>query len=351
VTGAAGGLGQRLLPLLLADPDVETVVALDRAHVHVNGDRIEAHRVDLVRSDLAPLLAGADTVVHLAFVLGEGRRADAAAHVNLEGTRRLLAAATEAGVRHVVALSSATVYGAWPNNPVPITEDAPLRPNPEVAYAVQKSYVEHVVSDWVDAEPGRTATVLRPVTALAEDGETWVAWALAEAASIRAGEDDPPAQFLHLDDLATAVEVARRERLDGPFNVAPDGWIAGDSVRALKGQGPRLRLPEGLAVRLEHVRWRLRRGRAAMGLLAFASYPCVVANDRLRSAGWAPRRTNEQAYVAGTEAKWWTTLSPKRRQELALGAAGVAIAGVTTLTVLLVRRALRKAKALRSSSG
>jgi nucleoside-diphosphate-sugar epimerase len=271
--------------------------------------------------------------------------------VNLEGTRRLLAAATEAGVRHVVALSSATVYGAWPNNPVPITEDAPLRPNPEVAYAVQKSYVEHVVSDWVDAEPGRTATVLRPVTALAEEGETWVAWALAEAASIRAGEDDPPAQFLHLDDLATAVEVARRERLDGPFNVAPDGWIAGDSVRALKGQGPRLRLPEGLAVRLEHVRWRLRRGRAAMGLLAFASYPCVVANDRLRSAGWAPRRTNEQAYVAGTEAKWWTTLSPKRRQELALGAAGVAIAGVTTLTVLLVRRALRKAKALRSSSG
>ena len=57
-------------------------------------------------------------------------------------------------MRHVVALSSATVYGAWPNNPMPLTEDAPLRPNPDVAYAVQKSYVEHLVADWVDADHG-----------------------------------------------------------------------------------------------------------------------------------------------------------------------------------------------------
>ena len=247
VTGAAGGLGRRVLPLVLADPSVGRVVALDRSPIPTNGDRVEAHRLDLARSDLAPLLEGVDEIVHLAFVLGEGRRADAAARVNLEGTRRLLAAASAAGVRHVVALSSATVYGAWPNNPIPLTEDAPLRPNPDVAYAVQKSYVEHLVADWADADLARTAAVLRPVTALAADGDTWVASALAEAASIRAGEDDPPAQFVHLDDLATAVDLARRGHLDGPYNVAPDGWIAGATVRALHGAGPRLRLPDRLA--------------------------------------------------------------------------------------------------------
>ena len=43
----------------------------------------------------------------------------------------------------------------------------------------------------------------------------------------RFGEDDPPAQFLHLDDLASAVVLAVDQRLDGVFNVAPDGWVAG----------------------------------------------------------------------------------------------------------------------------
>lgn len=346
ITGAAGGLGRRVLPLVLGDPDVARVVVLDRTPIRTNGSGVVAHQVDLARSDLEPLLAGADSVVHLAFTLGEGRRrSEQAARLNLEGTKRLLAAASASGVRHVVAVSSATVYGAWPNNPVPLTEDAPLRPNPDVPYAVQKSYVEHLVADWALADPRRTAAVLRPVTALAEEGETWVAWALAEAASIRVGEDEPPAQFVHLDDLASAVDLARRAHLDGPYNVAPDGWIAGDTVRALTGAGPRLRLPPKVANRLEQLRWRFRRGKSSVGLLAFATYPWVVANDRLRAAGWAPRRTNEQAYVAGTDARWWTTLSPKRRQELSLAGSAVVLAAVGTVVTLVVRRAVRRARA------
>ena len=187
------------------------------------------------------------------------------------------------------------------------------------------------------------------MTALAEEGETWVAWALAEAASIRAGEVDPPAQFVHLDDLASAVDLARRARLDGPYNVAPDGWIAGDTVRALKGAGPRLRLSPKVAGRLEQLRWRFRQGKSSVGLLSFAAYPWVVANDRLRAAGWVPRRTNEQAYVAGTDARWWTTLSPKRRQELSLTASAAVLALVGGMVTLIVRRAVRRARARRAA--
>ena len=50
------------------------------------------------------------------------------------------------------------------------------------------------------------------------------------AAGMRAGDNDPPMQFLHLDDLASAVEHVRRGRLSGAFNVAPDGWIPGDRL-------------------------------------------------------------------------------------------------------------------------
>jgi hypothetical protein len=55
--------------------------------------------------------------------------------------------------------------------------------------------------------------------------------------------------------------------------------------------------------------------------------------------------TNEQAYVEGTEGKWWTMVSPKRRQEIALG-------GLVTVLVavgLIIWRAARRAQRRRSS--
>ena len=52
--------------------------------------------------------------------------------------------------------------------------------------------------------------------------------------------------------------------------------------------------------------------------------------------------TNEQAYVEGTEAKWWTMITPKRRQELALGGMIALTLGVVGLVVALVRRARRR---------
>src|SRR5947208_2428404 len=50
---------------------------------------------------------------------------------DVDETAALLDAAGAVGVRHVVVLSSAAAYGAWPDNPIPLTEDAILRPNPD----------------------------------------------------------------------------------------------------------------------------------------------------------------------------------------------------------------------------
>ena len=224
-------------------------------------------------------------------------------------------------------LSTATVYGAWPNNPVPITEDAPLRPVPDFAYAVGHAEVEQLVVDWAEDDPERTVAVLRPVTGLAEDGSSWLARALAGGAGVLAPEEDPPAQFVHLDDLAAAVDLVRRKRLDGTYNVSPDGWIAGPRLRALAGSKPRVRPPAWVIHWVGNMRWRFQRGPIPPGLLPYTTYAWLVANDRLKAEGWQPKVTNEQAYVAGTENRWWQLLSPKRRQELALGLAGVVVGG------------------------
>ena len=297
VTGTSTDLGTRLRQML----DGHAFVDLDRG------------------GDLKPLLEGVDVAVDLG--------------TDAERTRRLLDAAGGAGVGHVVLLSTAMVYGAWPDNPVPLTEDAPLRPNPGFALAADRVEAERLVADWLDAHPGSTATILRPTLVLCEGSLDRLPAALRAAADMRAG-DEAPAQFVHVDDVATAVELAVGERLEGVFNVAPEGWIAGDQVRALAGPRPRVRLPERLARRLSERRW--------PGLLPYATDPWVVASDRLRRAGWQPRESNEEAFVAGHRPGPLADLSPKRRQELALGAMALGVAGLVVGVVALLRRRRRR---------
>ena len=142
--------------------------------------------------------------------------------------------------------------------------------------------------------------------------------------------------------------LAWRRRLDGPFNVAPDGWIPGDEVRALAGV-PRVRVPDPVARRVAWTRWKLGLSPTPPGLLPYTVHPWVIANDRLKAAGWAPTSTNEEAYVAGHRPAPWATVSPQRRQELALGGAAAALAGVALGATALVRRARRAGRSCLSS--
>jgi nucleoside-diphosphate-sugar epimerase len=311
ITGAEGSLARRVLALLAADPGA------------VDGSATES-----------------DVVIHLGSQ-DHDRRARRRENVT-DGAAVMLEDATAGGATHLVLVSSAMVYGAYANNPVPLTEDAILRPDADFVYARQLATVEAMVDRWRRAVPGRSVTVLRPVVAMAADGTASLAAALAAGFGQRLGEDDPPAQFLHLDDLAAAVVLAVDHRLDGVFNVAPDGWVAGERVRALTGARPRIRLPDRLANTLAAIRWRFQRGPIPPGLRSYTREPWLVANDRLKAQGWRPTVTNEQAYVEGTEARWWTMITPKRRQELTLGATGALAVGVTVGVVSLVRRLRRR---------
>lgn len=328
LTGAAGPLGRRVLAILASDADVGRVVAVDREAVEGPPPGVEAAAADLADADLKALFEGADTVIHLA----------------AESTRRVLDAAGAVGAGRVVLLSSATVYGAWPGNPVPLTEDAPVRPNPGFDLAVRRAEDERLAAEHRDAHPGTTVAVLRPVPTVAEDACSALASLLNDAPEVRTeGEaEDPPAQYLHFDDLASAVATAARQGLDGPYNVAPDGWISREQVRALGRSGLRLPLPEPVAHRLAALRWRLGLRPVPPSFLPYLTHPWVVANDRLRAAGWTAGHTNEEAFVAGHRPGPFATMSPRRRQELLLGAAAVVLAGAVTSALLVARRLTRR---------
>jgi nucleoside-diphosphate-sugar epimerase len=344
LTGASRPLGRRLLSLLAGDPDVHEVVAVDaldltpvRALWTPGGPSLRTVRGRLASLDLEEVVAGVDQVIHLAAGTGDELDGTGVSGVDVPGTRALLAALGP--VRSMVVLSSATVYGAWPRNPVPLTERAPVRPNPGLEFADQKAEVERLVLDWAaDAPSDPKVAILRPTLTLSAESLEWMERSAWGVVGLRAGSDVPPAQFLHLDDLASAVDLARARSLDGPFNVAPDGWIPPDDLVGLRGAGPRVPLPVPMASRLAALTHRMSLLSTPSGAVPYTMHPWVVANDRLRAAGWTPRWTNEEAFVAGTRAGPWATLNARRRQELGLAAAVVALVALVVAVVVAVRR-------------
>jgi nucleoside-diphosphate-sugar epimerase len=341
VTGVGSPLGQRLLPGLEA-AGVERVVGIDHRASPVRTRGLEMVHADVATAALDPVLDGVDTVIHLAWA-GHARSDPARlARLNVDVTRRVLGAASS--VATLVCVSSAIVYGAWADNPVPLTEDAPLRPNPGVVDAVHHAEAERLVADWAGEHGSAAVAVLRPVPVLGPDIDGWttVDRVLGGGVPFRGGQNDPPRQFLHVDDLASALVLAASSGLNGPFNVTPDGWIAGDVVRDLAASRPRLPLPARLAPVGAAWAWRLHLSSVPPAMLPLLDHPWVVANDRLRAAGWAPRYTSEEALVGGRPGSRWREMSPHQRQEVALAVAGLGVTGAGVGVAAAVARARRR---------
>jgi nucleoside-diphosphate-sugar epimerase len=325
VDGPGTPLGRLVVAAAEGDPAVAAVVGPDALR-----DRADAGVLD---------------VVVLAPGSGPERDGSGSAGVGLDAAASLLSALREVEVRSLVVVSSAMVYGAWPDNPVPISEDAVLRPNPGSMYAAAKAELERLATTFRSARPRVAVALLRPTVTTSNDPEAvdWMGRSLWHVATARHGDVDPVGQFLHIDDLGAAIDHARRHALDGAFNVAPEGWLSAARQVELVGRGGKVRIPAASAGRVAALRWRLGLTSTPPEVLPFTMYPWVVASDRLRSTGWAPRSSNEEAFVVGSRPGWWATLSARRRQELSLallfgGLAAAIAAGVGVLRRILTRR-------------
>ena len=136
VTGASGFIGSRLVGLL-PDRDVRAIV---RTPVPYLADQ---HHADLLRDDLGPALAGADTVVHLAGANEVETSVDPVSAVadTVAMAQRVADAAGRAGVARVVYVSTIHVYG-------PSAEAAreDVVPAPRSPYAVARLAAEHLLA-------------------------------------------------------------------------------------------------------------------------------------------------------------------------------------------------------------
>ncbi len=339
ITGSSGALGQRLVALL-AEEEAETghqlfdeIIAVDRLPLPVSTLRpsgVRAFVRDLSASDtegLVELFSDVDVLVHLAT---DGTDIDnPIKDVDQTRAKRVFDAAAEAHVGHVVVVSSAVVYGAWPDNPVPMTEAAPIRVNPGFAFAEGRVLLEQQATDWA-TQTRRTVTILRPcVSPLATGTSGWLAKAVRPSRLDQLIAPLPAVQFVHVDDVASAVLHASVERLDGVFNVAPDGWLTGEEVPALLGTI--LSIPATGRfhdIASAGARLVVRSRRRPEGAKPWSVQPWVIANDRLKATGWAPRSTSAEVIVASRRPSKIAALFARKRQEATIAAVGTVSVGV-----------------------
>jgi nucleoside-diphosphate-sugar epimerase len=343
VTGAARDLGHALTVRLAASPRVGRVIAIDDHRGDATG--VTWRVVDVRDPALAGRIAGVDVVVHTDLDLSPDSSYRSRRSFNVRGAQTVLTAAAAGRVGRVVLVTSAMVYGARPDNPVPLAEDAPLGADPDGSVVGDLLEIEQLARRSPRTNPGTAVTVVRPAALVGEGVDTLVTRHFEAPRLLTVKGCAPRWQFCHIDDLVSALELAAAGEVTGAFAVGCDGWLEQEQVEELSGMR-RIELPAGLTFGTVQRLHRAGITPAPVNDLHFVVYPWVVDCRVLREAGWKPAFDNSAALGvlleqrAGHHAVAGRRLGRKDATITAAGAAGATVAVVGTAAI--VRRARRR---------
>ncbi|SFU01767.1 Nucleoside-diphosphate-sugar epimerase [Geodermatophilus amargosae] len=319
VTGPTGTFGEGLVPLLQADERIGRVVGIARRPFDPAArgwTKMEYRRGDVRDADaLREAFAGADVVVHLAFLITGNASRQTTRAINVDGTLNAFRAAAAAGARRFVYASSVAAYGFHPDNPVGMTEEWPVRPAAKLFYAQEKAELEQLLQAEAQAHPEidlyllRPPVVLGPHTVGAKDVLPGplapLGRRLAEQSTRRLPVPVPafvpalPLQFIHEDDVGQAlVQCIVAAGPPGAYNIAGDGVLTAADVAREYGAIP-LPLPAAPAQLAARAVSRLPFLPPVAEWVEAASHPAIMDTTKAkRELGWQPRYTGLEALRA-----------------------------------------------------
>ncbi|HUG86873.1 MAG TPA: NAD-dependent epimerase/dehydratase family protein [Euzebya sp.] len=341
VVGVSSPVGRATLSRLARSEGLDRVIAIDPDSPDMPPGRVELRTMD-ARDRLLPLaMDGVDVLVHGAFQTDPAASPDSLYGANVGGTRNVLAAASKAGVRHLVLLGDAVAYGAHHDNPLPLSEDSPLRANPGFAYGYHWQLIEELVQEWAQAHPAAIVTRLRVAPVMGGGDDPGLVRRLQSPRLLVPVGMGAPWQFVHVDDVAAAVELVITDGIAGVFNVAADGWLSAAEVATYLDR-PVLEVPH--ATMAEGLRRAndLHLSPLPPEAMPYLLHPCVLDNDALRRHGWHATRSNREmiATFATEHADDWAfgrvVVSRRRVRRATVGA--------TLLAALAVWQLLRRRK-------
>jgi UDP-glucose 4-epimerase len=247
VTGATGDVGHLVLPRLLADEGVESVIAVDIAKPP-DHEKLSYERIDFTRHDADEALTDVlraspvDAVYHLSFLYGPRRDAGMAHEVEVIGTMRVLEALSRAPVPRLIVPSLTALYGARPSHPALLREDSPLLGCPESRFISDKVDVERQIERFREAQPDVHVIVLRMAPIVGPTMDNPLTRLISKSVVPTLFGFDPLLQTLNEEDATRALHLALRTERAGTFNIvsAPSPLstlirAAGNTVLPLPG--------------------------------------------------------------------------------------------------------------------
>lgn len=245
ITGPTGDIGRSLLRVLQASRDIREVRAMGRRPFDPAAEgltKVRYRRADVLdATSVRDVVAGADVVVHLAFmIMGSAQETT---EINLQGSRNVFGAAIDAGVPRLVYASSVAAYGFAADNPDLLTEDLEPRGTARHYYSAQKAELELTLRALLEGSDTE-AWILRPCIVAGPDALTLVQSipyvqisermpaavlrALSLMPALHPVIPDPgvPFQLVHHDDVAAALRLAILGRGEpGVYNLAGPGTL------------------------------------------------------------------------------------------------------------------------------
>jgi UDP-glucose 4-epimerase len=308
VTGATGNVGTSLLAALSADDAVEEIVGLARRIPLLKVARTRWVGADVVHDDLVPTFRGADAVVHLAWLIQPSHDRDTTHRVNVEGSRRVFAAAAAAGVPALVYASSVGAYSPGPKDRR-VDESWPTGGIPTSFYSRDKAEVESILDAFERAHPSMRVVRLRPGLIFKADAASGIRRLFAgpllptpllrrRLIPIVPALERLVFQSVHSLDVGEAYRLAvLREDARGAFNIAAEPVLDPRELGRLLGARP-VPVPEKALRAIVDGSWKLRLQPTPPGWLDLALGVPVMDTTRARDElGWSPTRSAGDALL------------------------------------------------------
>jgi len=299
ITGVSGYIGNKIARALAQHAAVKTLVGIDIQPPRTPQNGLIFHQHD-VRETMADLFRrhGIDTVIHAAYVLPPIHDRALMEDINVSGTRNVIAACHDTGVDHLLYTSSATAYGFHPDNPIPLTEDSPLRGNDDFTYSKNKKEIEFIFQEVIGEQPAMAITILRPCFVVGPGFANPLATHLKKKV-VLCPSPSSPMQFVHEDDLLRVMLLCLEKQVAGVYNVAGEGTLAMAEMIRMLGN-IHCPLPAAVMAPINHLAWNLR----MTWLTEFPSpalnimrYPWIVSSAKLiRDTGFSYRYDTHAAF-------------------------------------------------------
>jgi UDP-glucose 4-epimerase len=224
VTGITGNLGRVVAKLLHRG---EQVLGLDPRPFGGRPKDIEHFQLDLRKRKVDEVFKKnrVRAILHMGILHDPRMSAEDHHSFNILGTTRMLDCAAKHGVKKVVVLSSAAVYGPSPENSNFLTEDAPLMAASRFPAMRDLIEVDMLAQGFFWKHPEIETVVMRPVHIVGPTIRNAPSNYLRSRRPWMLAGFDPMVQLIHMDDVARALHEALRPGLRGVYNVVGPGEV------------------------------------------------------------------------------------------------------------------------------